>query len=314
MDITIKRNEHCIVGMPRCDFVFSSTRACFVAYGFKTSPLEMTIIKNLLAHRGIQCEEAGGNLAPGQNAFCQKICSKIITSQFCIVLLNQDEENGRLVPNANVNMEYGLMLGFNKYLIPFQQEAHTLPFNVAGLDTVKYDKNSFESKASTAIDIAVKKTSQDQPDLTTPDQVIQLFLLSKRALYSSIDSEGEKNIFRMGSPFGFHLLNDFSGMKYIFFGNFTALRPEIVVWRLQMLNELLLDRMSSLKERVELRLATPKQVELAESLFARMRIWLLVTSDEDKTIILGETKHVTFFSRMEVYSIADVKEQLKLLS
>jgi predicted nucleotide-binding protein len=134
----------------------------------------MTIVRNLLTQKGIQCEEAGGNLAPGQNAFCQKICSKIITSQFCIVLLNHDDENGKLVPNANVNMEYGLMLGFNKYLIPFQQENQTLPFNVAGLDTVKYGKNSFESKASTAIDIAIEKTNQNQPDLTTPDQVIQL--------------------------------------------------------------------------------------------------------------------------------------------
>jgi hypothetical protein len=83
--------------------------------------MEMTILRNLLQQKGIQCEEAGGQLAPGQNAFCQKICSKIITSQFCIVLLNQDEKKGKLVPNANVNIEYGLMLGFNKYLIPFQR-------------------------------------------------------------------------------------------------------------------------------------------------------------------------------------------------
>jgi len=314
LDITIRRNEQCIVGLPRCDFVFSSTRTCFVAYGFKTSPLEMTIIRNLLEHRGIQCEEAGGKLAPGQNAFCQKICSKIITSQFCIVLLNHDEENGKLVPNANVNMEYGLMLGFNKYLVPFQQETHTLPFNVAGLDTVKYDNTSFESKASTAIDVAIEKTRQDQASLTTPDQLIGLFLLYKKALFSPIDNDGEKNIFRMGSPFGFNLLNDFSGMIYIFFGNFTALRPEIVIWRLQMLNDLLNERRSSLKQRIELKLVTQEQVELAESLFTRMKIWLLVTSEEDKTIIMAETKSVTFFDSMQVYSIADVKKQLNLIS
>lgn len=314
MDITIRKNEHCIVGLPRCDFVFSSTRACFVAYGFKTSPLEMTIIRNLLEQKGIQCEEAGGKLAPGQNAFCQKICSKIITSQFCIVLLNHDKEKGKLVPNANVNMEYGLMLGFNKYVVPFQQETHPLPFNVAGLDTVKYDNTSFESQASGAIDIAIEKTRQDQASLTPPDQLIGLFLLSKKALYSPIDSDGEKNIFRMGSPFSFNLLNDFSGMKYIFFGNFTALRPEIVIWRLQMLNDLLNERRSSLKERIELKLFTQEQVELAESLFASMKIWLLVTSDEDKAIILAETKSMAFFQRMEVFSIADVKEQLNLIS
>ncbi len=313
MDITIRKNEHCIVGLPRCDFVFSSTRSCFIAYGFKTSPLEMTIIRNLLTQKGVQCEEAGGNLAPGQNAFCQKICSKIITSQFCIVLLNHDDENGKLVPNANVNMEYGLMLGFNKYLVPFQQEAETLPFNVAGLDTIKYDKNNFESKASTAIDVAIKKTSQNQADLTNPDQVIQLFILSRKALYSAVDSVGEKNIFRMGSPFGFNLLNDFSGMISIFFGNFTALRPEIVIWRLQMLNQLLTERISSLKERIELGLVTPKQVELAENHFGKMKIWILVTSDEDKAIILRETQSVTFFDRMQVLSTVDMKRELGLL-
>jgi hypothetical protein len=274
----------------------------------------MTIIRNILEHRGIQCEEAGGKLAPGQNAFCQKICSKIITSQFCIILLNHDEENGKLVPNANVYMEYGLMLGFNKYLVPFQRETHTLPFNVAGLGTVKYDNTSFESKASTEIDVAIEKTRQDQAASTTPDQLIGLFLLYKKALFSPIDNDGEKNIFHMGSPFGFHLLNDFSGMIYIFFGNFTALRPEIVIWRLQMLNDLLNERRSSLKQRIELKLVTQEQVELAESLFTRMKIWLLVTSEEDKTIIMAETKSLTFFDSMQVYSIADVKKQLNLIS
>ena len=192
MDITIRRNEHCIIGLPRCDFAFSSTRTCFVAYGFKTSPLEMTIIKNLLKERGIQCEEAGGSLAPGQSAFCQKICSKIITSQFCIVLLNHDEETGLLVPNANVNMEYGLMLGFNKYLIPFQLKEQSLPFNVSALDTVKYGKENFESEASKAIEIAIEKTKQGQASLTPPNQLIELFLLSNKALYSTVDNEGEK--------------------------------------------------------------------------------------------------------------------------
>lgn len=314
MDITIRKNEHCIVGLPRCDFVFSSTRTCFVAYGFKTSPLEMGIIKNILEKRGIQCEEAGGKLAPGQNAFCQKICSKIITSQFCIVLLNQDDEDGRLVPNANVNMEYGLMLGFNKYLVPFQRETHTLPFNVAGLDTVKYDNTSFESKAVVAIDVAIEKTRQDHASLTSPDQHIGLFLLSKKALYCPIDNDGEKNIFRMGSPFGFNLLNDFSGMTYIFLGNFTALRPEIVIWRLQMLNDLLNERRSSLGQRIQYKLATQEQVDLAEELFSKMKIWLLVTSDEDKAIILDKTRNVEFYSHMEVYSIANVKKQLNMIS
>ena len=310
MDITIRRNEHCIIGLPRCDFAFSSTRTCFVAYGFKTSPLEMTIIKNLLKERGIQCEEAGGSLAPGQSAFCQKICSKIITSQFCIVLLNHDEEKGQLVPNANVNMEYGLMLGFNKYLIPFQLKEQSLPFNVSALDTVKYGKENFESEASKAIEIAIEKTKQGQASLTPPNQLIELFLLSKKALYSAVDNEGEKNIFRLGSPFGFNLLNDFSGMTYIFFGNFTALRPEMIIWRLHMLNDLLNERRASLPERIDLRLFTAEQIKMADTLFSKMKIWLLVTSDEEKAIILSETKDVEFSYRLEVFSQNDIRRIL----
>jgi predicted nucleotide-binding protein len=160
MDNTIRKNEICIIGLPRCDFVFSSNRTCFIAYGFEESALAMTVLRNLLKERGIETIEAGGALAPAQNAFCSKICSKIITSQFCIVLLNNKEDAGQEIPNANVNMEYGLMLGFNKYVIPFQRNSQTLPFNVAGLDTIKYDDRDFERKAATAIDQAIIETQQ----------------------------------------------------------------------------------------------------------------------------------------------------------
>jgi len=98
----------------------------------------MTILRRVIEGQGIQTVEAGGALAPAQSAFCAKICSKIITSQFCAVLLNNEEVDGREIPNANVNMEYGLMLGFNKYVIPFQRASQKLPFNVAGLETIKY--------------------------------------------------------------------------------------------------------------------------------------------------------------------------------
>ena len=132
MDKRIRLNEICVIGLPRCDFAFSSTRTCFIAFGFEESPLEMTILRKLLQEKGIQPVEASGILAPAQNAFCAKICSKIITSQFCIVLLNNDESGDKEIPNANVNMEYGLMLGFNKYVIPFQRESQKYPSTSRG--------------------------------------------------------------------------------------------------------------------------------------------------------------------------------------
>jgi len=310
MDISIRKNEHCIIGLPRCDFVFSSTRTCFIAYGFKTSPMEVTILRNLLKARGIQCEEAGGQLAPGQNAFCQKICSKIITSQFCIVLLNHDETEGQLIPNANVNMEYGLMLGFNKYLIPFQREKHSLPFNVAALDTVKYSDENFERKAASAIDLAIEKTTQDTASSPVPDQIINIFLLSKKLIFANVEDPGEKNIFLLGSPFGFLLLNDFSGMVYHFFGNFTSLRPEVIIWRLKMLNELLNARRDSLKGRLELGIITPEQIKAAESLFVNLKILILVTSNDDKSSVLSEIENIKFSYALEVYSLEDMEREL----
>ena len=79
-----------------------------------------------------------------------------------------------------------------------------------------------------------------------------------------------------------------------------------------MLNDLLNERMSSLKDRIELKLVTQAQVDLAENLFSRMKIWILVTSDGDKTVILTETKKFTFFQNMQVFSIEDVRKQLNL--
>ena len=62
MDITIRRNEECVIGLPKCDYVFSSTRSCFIAYGFEESTLEMTVLRNLLEKKGVQAIEAGGKI------------------------------------------------------------------------------------------------------------------------------------------------------------------------------------------------------------------------------------------------------------
>ncbi len=69
MDKRIRRNELCVIGLPKCDYVFSSTRSCFIGYGFGESSLEMSILRHLLSDRGIEPVEAGGTVAPAQNAW-----------------------------------------------------------------------------------------------------------------------------------------------------------------------------------------------------------------------------------------------------
>lgn len=312
MDKTIRRNETCIIGLPRCDFVFSSTRTCFIAYGFKESPIEMGLLRKLLEERGIQPVEAGGALAPAQNAYCAKICSKIITSQFCIVLLNNDEGDGREIPNANVNMEYGLMLGFNKYVLPFQRATQKLPFNVGGLDTIKYTNTDFERLAGAAINQAIRETQQDISTSKAIDQVLEVFLLAKKMLFVVLDNDGDRNLFKMGEPLGFSLLHDFSGNNYRYFGNFTSLRAEIVVWRVRLLGEILADRRLAVAGRAAAGLVASQLVQMFEELLHRLQVWLLVTSDDEKIAIQDACMDFEF--PVQAFSISDVESELSTLS
>lgn len=314
MDKTIRKNQICIIGQPRCDFVYSSTRTCFIAYGFNESSLEMDLMKKLLEERGILPIEAGGYLAPAQNAFCAKICSKIITSQFCIALLNNDKKNGNEIPNANVNMEYGLMLGFNKYVIPFQKESQKLPFNIAGLDTIKYDNKNFKDKAITAIEQAIKETNQEEVPKDTSDQLLDVFILSRNYVWSPVDSEGERNILRLGLPLEFNLLHDFAGNNYVFLGRFAALRPEAILWRLRKMNEMLNGRRGSIKQRVKDKIATPEQSALLERLFETLQIWVLVTSGEDKIAIQRELSKQPANYVIDIITIDEIISELSKTS
>lgn len=315
MDNRLRPNEICCKGKPRCGYAFSSARTCFIAYGFEESSLEKDVLCSLLKDCDIQPVEAGGELAPAQDAFCAKICSKIITSQFCIVVLNNDSRNGIEVPNANVNMEYGLMLGFNKYVIPFQRESQTLPFNVAALDTVKYKEQSFKSSAQEAIAQAIKETARpftEEPGLL--DQNLAAFLLSQDMLITSIESPGNRNIFEMGQACGFLTLHDFSGMNYAYLGKFTSLHNEVILWRVKKLAGILGARRASLEEKCAAGLCTLDEKQIATRFFDTVEIWLLVTTDSDKTLLQREMQRICpRIHETRVFSLDEVKSALESL-
>lgn len=275
--------------------------------------MEMNILLELLEKRGIQAVEASGALAPAQNAFCAKICSKIIMSQFCIILLNNESKNGQEVPNANVNMEYGLMLGFNKYIIPFQRESQELPFNVAGLDTIKYTNSNFKTLAIPAIEQAIRETQQDRHSPLEPDQLLGAFLLTQKALISPLESDGEKNFFNLGVPLGFNLLNDFSAMQYMFLGNFAAFRPEIILWRLETLRDIIDGRRKSIKARVNAGFGTAKQAKMADKLVSKVEFWVIVTSEGDKKALGEGLKNSTIKYPVRVFSMEDIQIELEKL-
>jgi hypothetical protein len=311
-DTRIRKNERCVIGLPVCDYVFSSTRTCFIAYGFSTSGLELSILKRILSERGMGAVEAGGRLEPGTFAFCTKICSQIIVSQFCIVLANNDKKRGREVANPNVHMEYGLILGHNKYVIPFQRDDQGLPFNVAPLDTIKYNTSNFETLATRAIEQAITATSQSQP-APNIDQVISLFLLIKNATLVNIQNNTfERAVYDLGHHFGFNLLVQFDGLSYIFLGNFAAFHAHAVLWRLSKLLEILDARLAAVPTRVEAGFATQDATGAVEFFIKRLKIWLVI-ADTAADEVKGWMRDATLPAECEVFTMTEVSEAVSKL-
>lgn len=313
MDKSIRTNEQCIIGMPRCDFAFSSSRSCFIGYSFEESTLEKTIIRRILEENDFIPEDAGSNFAPGKLVFCSKICSKIITSQFCIILLNNERAKEIEYANANVQMEYGLMLGFNKYVIPFQQEEDKLSFNISGLDTIKYTNKNFESKATDAIIEAISETAPESGSTVPTDQNKMSFLFSKNATVAALDSDGELDIFRLGSPVGFNLLMDFGGIEYRFFGDFTHLRYEHICYRVKLLQRMLVDRVASFPQRVKLGIIEKEKLESIIELFDNFEIWLLVNSEDVKSKVLSFIEKSKINRRFDIFTLKDITDQSDLV-
>jgi hypothetical protein len=225
------------------------------------------------------------------------------------VLVNNDNTG----PNANVNIEYGLMIGHNKYVIPFQREAENLPFNVAGLDTIKYNQGNFRRLAIQAIDQAIKETSQNQP-APNFSQILDLFLLIKNATVVNVQNDpGERAIFQLGNTFGFNLLMKFDGLGYIFLGNFGALQGPPIIWRMSKLLELLDARINAIPTRVQYGIATEKAIEAVDFFTKRLAIWLIVagTTEADEINSWMSAQRPPFF--LEIFTLAEVNEVVSQL-
>ena len=304
MDTTVRKNQLCIIGLPRCDYVFSSARSCFIAYAFESSPLEADVLRQVLRNENIEPVDAGESFTPGQLAFCTKICSKIITSQFCAVLLNNSKVGDQEFANANVQMEYGMMLGFSKYVVPFQRQGDGMSFNISGLDTKKYKESDFKRVASEAVKQADEETRSKSIDQASMDQLLEAFLLSKGRLVVPLTSDGDRNFYDMGRPLGYMLLSDFSGMNYMYFGNFMHLNPAQICWRIMTLTEIVTQRRASLPKRVEMQLIElpPDQLAFVDAFMSRLKIWVLVSTQEDIESVQAQMESVPYaieFSALE---------------
>ncbi len=165
MEKTKRVNQKCFVRHQDCKRIFEGSRICFIASpSSEEVALELKIIAQKLREVKIEPYIAVEQREFQKDIFCEKICSKIIESQFCIVLLNDvvDEADKIRKPNANVYYEYGLMTALGKKIIPIQLEGQSLAFNIQSLDTVKYTKGDLDRQIEEAIKIILLSIEEEE--------------------------------------------------------------------------------------------------------------------------------------------------------
>ncbi len=239
MEKTIRKNENCFIGMPSCGYGYESAKSCFLACpAYKKYTLEIEAIKDIIESKQYECHIALKKIDPGNFAFCTKICSRIIQSQFCIVLLNPSpgKTNLKESPNPNVHLEYGMMISQNKNIIPLQDEKYDLAFNISPLDTIKYNPSNLKIKVAEAVDNAIARAVKS----TTPGQIPQgpeifTFYNMSGYLMSDVTNVLLKFIFNLGSSLGFYLFNNYKEAKYKFIGPFDIEDPKKAILNTKLL-------------------------------------------------------------------------------
>jgi len=109
----------------------------------------------------------------GLDAFCDKICSKIKVSQFCVVMLNdrsiqcgdeksQAKSDSIRVPSANVYYEFGIAVALGKPIIPIVREDWSkLPFDIQHLDAIMYTDKLDLKKLKPSIRLTLTKKKKE---------------------------------------------------------------------------------------------------------------------------------------------------------
>jgi len=313
MENTIRKNEKCFIGLPICGYGFESAKSCFVACPSEDKyNLEIDTIKNILESKQYVCEVALKRIDPGNFAFCTKICSKIIQSQFCMVLLDPSyDKDAREIPNPNVHLEYGMMISQNKYIIPLQRVDYELPFNIAPLDTVKYNDSNFKIKVTEAIENAVSLFSANKP-LTQPSQLPNLLIFYSLKEYNFSDTSIQQldRLYKLGAIFGFSLFDIESEVKYKYVGIFAYEEPKIIILH----TKLLINKIISLFESLMARNQSVEEKSRFLYLKDNITIDLIVPPYLDKNDVkdrITENIDRNYSYKIDVYYLKDINDAVE---
>jgi hypothetical protein len=224
----IKRIDRCFIRDAECGRILGGSKLAFIACPASDEVrLELDIIKRILKEHDVESYIAVDAREYGRDIYCEKICSKIIESRFCICLLNETANaDGVPIPNPNVYFEYGLMTALGKQIIPVQKDTHILAFNISPRDTIKYIQSKFTMEIENAIKAIMLPPTTDQKD--KPSKLIphnlNYFLAMEGLGFLQIQhGSDDEYMAMMGIDLGFILLFDF---QKGFYGYVVNIKPE----------------------------------------------------------------------------------------
>lgn len=290
MKETLRKNEKCFIGMPSCGYGYDSAKLCFVACpAHEKYTLKIDAIKDIIESKQYECHVALKRIDPGTFAFCTKICSKIIQSKFCIVLLDPSfDEKEAEYPNPNVHFEYGMMISQNKHIIPLQDEKHKLAFNISPLDTIKYNDSNFKQKVSEAIDFAIKQATEEKTlGIASPGPELFTYYNLLGFRLSDTNVNFFKLLYDFGANLGFFLFDDKKLNRYKFIGPFDNEDPKLSILHTKLLIENIVRTYEHLHA---MQKEKPEEIDNLKYLITSVSVDLIISPFYEKEDIMGRIK------------------------
>lgn len=141
--------------------MFGSTDTVFIACPTPDAiESELATVKEVVSDLALEPYVAVERYLPSRDIHCEKVCTKIIESKFCIAILSPPDDTAN--PNPNVYFEFGLMSGLAKKIIPILPVEASLPFNVQSLDTVRYSSGDLTKKVRAAVEATLAAVREDE--------------------------------------------------------------------------------------------------------------------------------------------------------
>lgn len=274
-----------MLDLPYCGHFAGSEKNVFIAVPDKVKyEMEISTLNDLFMAKGLNVYVMPELSDHDKIMFCEQVCSKIISSRFCLVFTDKN-----LARSADVHLSYGIMLAFDKIVIPLEKAVHEAE-KFAPLPAILYYPDNFHSIAQTIVEEALLKTSANGLlGLLHSDEELQQYLLSRNLKPLPIENQFIKEFYRIAYPADFLILE---GTDFVFLGAFESLHHEEAASRIRLLIKGL-TKMKSRFETVYKNTLPFESMEFIYRVFSNIRIEVLVSGGIDIRKLLSETSDVT---------------------